>query len=108
MVDRSLLEIPEADRARLARALMRRQGGLGLRVASAFLVLVLGLPLVNDLTPETANLGLGGFTLSWLFLGVLIYPITVALSFYFVARSNRIEAEFVDWRATLAAEEARG
>ncbi len=107
MPDRSLKELSVADQARLARALMRSQGALSLRVAAAFLGLVLGLPLVNYLAPEVANMPLGGFTASWLFLGILIYPITVLLSFYFVAQSNRIEARCADWRTTLAEEEAR-
>ena len=108
MAERALHELSAGDRARLARALMRKQGGLGLRVASAFLVLILGVPLANYALPEAANTPIGGFTATWLFLGILIYPITVGLSFYFVAKSNRIEAECTDWRATLAQEEARG
>jgi hypothetical protein len=51
--------------------------------------------------PEIAATPVFGFTATWLFLGVLIYPITVALSFYFVAASNKIEASCVDWRKTL-------
>ncbi len=108
MSDQELHALSEEDRARLARTLMRRQGALGLRVASVFLVLVLGVPLVNYLAPDWANAQVLGFTASWLFLGVLIYPITVGLSFYFVNRSNRIEEECADWRRTLAEEgEAR-
>ncbi len=108
MPERALHELTEADRGRLARALMRKQGALSLKVAAVFLGLVLGVPLVNYLAPEAANVPVFGFTATWLFLGVMIYPITVLLSFYFVARSNRIEAACEDWRATLAEEEARG
>ena len=46
-------------------------------------------------------------TAATIFLGVLIYPITVVLSFYFVAASNRIEADCADWRKALAEEEGR-
>ncbi len=77
-------------------------------MAAAFLALILALPLLNALAPEVMNdPWLGGFTPTWLLLGVLFYPITVGLSFYFVAASDRIEASCADWRATLAAEEAR-
>ncbi len=107
MTDRDLHALSEADRARLARAVMRRQGALSLRVAAVFVVLVLGVPLVNYLKPDLANAPVLGFTATWLFLGVLIYPITVALSFYFVAASNRIEADCTDWRKALAEEEGR-
>ena len=41
MTDRDLHELSEVDRARLARAVMRRQGRLSLRVAAVFVVLVL-------------------------------------------------------------------
>src|SRR3954447_15818297 len=98
MSDRDLHALSGEDQARLARVLMRRQAALSLRVASVFVVLVVGVPLANHFNPELANAPALGFTVSWLFLGVLIYPVTVALSFYFVAASNRIEADCVDWR----------
>ena len=107
MSDRDLHKLSDDDQGRLARAVMRRQGALSLRVAAVFLVLVLGVPLVNSLLPDLANTPMLGFTTTWLFLGVLIYPITVALSFYFVAASNRIEASCSDWRKTLDEEELR-
>lgn len=108
MSDRELRDLTEADQARLARAVMRRQGGLSLRVAAAFLSLILGLPLLNSVWPDAMNAPwFGGFTPTWLLLAVLFYPITVALSVYFVAASDRIEAECTDWRATLDAEEGR-
>jgi hypothetical protein len=72
---------------------MRRQGVLGLRGAVVFLLIILGLPLVNWLLPEVANARVGGFTLSWLFLGVLFYPLTWALSGWFVRASDKLEAQ---------------
>jgi uncharacterized membrane protein (DUF485 family) len=107
MIDKDLHALSEEDQARLARSLMRRQGGLSLRVAAVFVVLVLGVPLVNRFFPALAETPVLGFTATWLFLGVLIYPITVGLSFYFVAASNKIEASCVDWRRTLDEEELR-
>ena len=82
-----------ADQALMARRIMRRQGGLSLRIASMFLVLLLGLPLVNRFAPKFASQSVFGFPASWLFLGVLFYPITVALSVLFVRSSDRIEAQ---------------
>lgn len=84
---------PKVDVARLSRLVMRRQAGLSLSVASVFLVMILGLPLVNRFLPEVASYPIFGFPASWLFLGVVFYPITVALSVYFVRKSDRIEAE---------------
>jgi len=74
---------------------MRRQALLSVRVAAVFLVLIFGLPLVNWLAPALAGTRVGGFTLTWLFLGVLFYPVTWLLSGYFVRASDRIEAELV-------------
>lgn len=107
-MSRDLRELTEADQARLARALMRRQGALSLRVAAVFLGLILALPLLNSAWPEGMNAaGPGGFTPAWLFLAVLFYPVAVGLSFVFVRASDRIEAESADWRRALGAEDGR-
>lgn len=79
----------------LAGRLMRRQAALGLRVAAVFVLLLLGLPLANLFLPELTQTRVGGFTLTWLLLGVAFYPITCLLSVYFVRESDRIEAEQV-------------
>src|SRR5438445_2979088 len=77
----------------LAAALMRRQAALGVRVAALFLVLVLGLPLVSYFAPDWGQQPILGFPFSWLVLGLLFYPVTWALSAYFVRASERLEAE---------------
>ena len=81
------------EQTRLAQTVMRRQGALSLRVAAVFVILLLGLPLFNLYKPEWATAPIFGFPATWLFLGVLFYPITVLLSIYFVRHSDRIEAE---------------
>lgn len=96
--------LSEADHARLAHAVMRRQAALSLRVAGVFILLVFGLPLVNFYLPGIANAPAFGFTTTWLFLGVLFFPITWLLSAYFIRQSDRIEAECVDWRRVLGDE----
>ncbi len=83
---------------------MVRQASLSIRVAAVFIVMLFGLPLVNHFLPEIANTPVLGFTATWLFLGVLFYPITWVLSAYFVKQSDRIEAECSDWRAVLGEE----
>jgi hypothetical protein len=76
-------------------------------VASVFVVLILAVPLVNRFLPELAATPVLGFTATWLFLGILISPITVGLSFDFVKASQKIETSCIDWRKTLAEEEGR-
>lgn len=77
----------------LARVLMRRQGRLGLVVAAAFLVLVVGVPLLTHFRLDWSQQPLFGFPLSWFLLGLLFYPLTWALSVYFVRASEKLEAE---------------
>ena len=82
----------------LSRRVMHKQAVLSLRVAAIFIVLILGIPLVNFYLPDLAGTPIWGFTASWLFLAVLFYPITWALSFYFVNQSDRLEAQSVHWQ----------
>jgi len=102
----ALSTLTEAEHERLARLVMRRQAALSLRVAAIFILLLVGVPLFNYYKPETANAALfGGFTTTWLVLGVLFYPITWLLSSYFVKASDQIEAECADWRGVLGIKE---
>ncbi len=81
---------PEA--AQLAGRMMRRQAALGLRVAAVFLALILGIPLLTQFLPEVSAAPIFGFPLSWFLLGIAFYPITWALSAWFVKASERLEA----------------
>jgi uncharacterized membrane protein (DUF485 family) len=84
---------PAAQPEALLRVIMRRQARLSLGVAAIFLALVLGLPLVNQYLPALAQEPVAGFSATWLFLGVLFYPITWLLSAYFVRASEEVEQE---------------
>jgi uncharacterized membrane protein (DUF485 family) len=72
---------------------MRRQARLSVGVAAIFLALVLGLPVVNHYLPGVAQARVVGFSATWLFLGLLFYPITWLLSAYFVRASEDVEHE---------------
>jgi uncharacterized membrane protein (DUF485 family) len=74
-----------------AAGLMRRQAALSIRVAAAFIVLILAIPLMTQFAPALAQHPVLGFPLSWLILGILFYPITWALSWYFVNASEKLE-----------------
>lgn len=93
--------------ARLAQAVMRKQAALGVRGAIVFLVVIFGLPLVNWLSPNLANARVGGFTLSWLFLGILFYPITWVLSGWFVRASDTLERQIAQEYRARGSEEKR-
>ena len=72
---------------------MRRQAALGLKVTAAFLVVLFGLPLLNAFAPALMATKVAGFTLSWLILAILFYPITWVLAWTFVKRTEAIEHE---------------
>ena len=73
--------------------LMRRQLKLSVGCAAAFLSVLLLLPLANYLFPETMARRFGGFTLSWLILGLLFFPLVWAISWLFIRKSIALEAE---------------
>lgn len=91
--DAPSLSPPHHSDAQLAFRLMRQQAALGMGVAAVFLVLILGLPLLTHFAPDLAQTPVLGFPFSWFLLGIAFYPITWALSAYFVKASEKLEAE---------------
>jgi uncharacterized membrane protein (DUF485 family) len=81
------------------RGLMRRQLRLSAACAAAFLLLLLGLPLANYLAPELMATRVGGFTLSWLILGVLFFPYVWIIAKWFIVRSIALEQAEVELAA---------
>ena len=71
--------------------LMKRQLKLSISCASAFLLLLFGLPMMNYLAPELMAKRVGGFTLSWLVLGVLFFPYVWIIAKWFIVRSIALE-----------------
>ena len=94
--DEALQEIAEqtAYGEVLLQDLVRRQLRLGLSVAAVFLVILLGLPLMNLLFPELMQMRLLGLPMAWLALAVLVYPFVWALAVYFVSTARKYEDEF--------------
>jgi uncharacterized membrane protein (DUF485 family) len=82
---------------------MRRQFRLSAACAAAFVVVLLGMPLMNYFAPELMAVRVGGFTVSWLVLGVLFFPFVWVISGIFIRKSLRMERE----EAELALEENR-
>jgi len=73
------------------RHLMRRQLRLSIACAATFLVALLGLPLLNYFAPKLMSTRIAGFTLTWLLLGVLFFPLVWVIAFYFIKRSIALE-----------------
>jgi uncharacterized membrane protein (DUF485 family) len=75
--------------------LMTRQLKLSISCAAAFLILLFGMPLMNYLAPEFMAQRVGGFTLSWLVLGVLFFPYVWVIARIFITRSMALEDDEV-------------
>ena len=73
--------------------LMRRQLRLSIACAATFVIVLLGLPLANYFLPELMAKRVGGFTLTWLILGVLFFPFVWAIAYFFIKRSIALEEE---------------
>lgn len=74
--------------------LVSRQLTLSLAVAITFLTTLFAVPLFNYFAPSIASLRVLGFTVSWLFVGVLIYPLIWGLAYYFVGTCKKYEDDF--------------
>ncbi len=71
--------------------LMKRQLRLSIACAGAFLILLIGLPLLNYFAPAFMGQRVGGFTLTWLVLGVLFFPYVWIIAKVFIIRSIALE-----------------
>jgi uncharacterized membrane protein (DUF485 family) len=71
--------------------LMRRQLTLSIGCGAAFLIALLGLPLLNYFYPELMATRVAGFTLTWLILGILFFPFVWVIAWIFIKRSISLE-----------------
>ena len=76
--------------------LIRRQRRLALSVATVFLVILFGLPLMNLFFPELVQMRVLGLPVAWTALAVLVYPLVWALALYYVWTSRKYEDEFTE------------
>jgi uncharacterized membrane protein (DUF485 family) len=79
----------------LSKRMMKKQLRLSLSVAIVFVAVLVGLPLVNLYLPDLARTNVGGFSLTWLILGILFYPLTWILSIWFVKGTEKIDSEII-------------
>ncbi len=73
------------------RTLMRRQLKLSVSCACVFMIALLGLPLANYFFPELMATRVFGFTLTWLILGVLFFPLVWLIAWIFIKHSIALE-----------------
>jgi hypothetical protein len=77
-------------------SLMRSQLRLALGVAVLLALSVGSLPLVFELSPAVRRAHLVGVPVPWLVLGLGVYPVLIALAWFYVRRAERNEAAFND------------
>ena len=78
------------------RSLLREQLRLALRVLATLSATVGSLPLLFHLFPGLAGLHVFGVPLSWLLLGVLVYPWFLVLGWRYIRRAEDNERDFTD------------
>ena len=86
---------PDLHSEEFLHSLMRKQLKLSIACALAFMLVLLGLPLANYFAPELMAKRVGGFTLTWLVLGIAFFPFVWVIAFYFIKRSIALENEEV-------------
>ncbi|MGH3307712.1 MAG: hypothetical protein ACRDOX_08465 [Nocardioides sp.] len=77
-------------------SLMREQLRLALRVIATLFATVGSLPLLFHLFPSLAGVHVLGIPLSWLLLGVLVYPFFLVLGWRYIRRAEDNERDFTD------------
>src|SRR6185436_13803161 len=85
--------VPDVHSDAFLHSLMRRQLRLSIACAATFLIALLGLPLANYFFPEFMARRVLGFTLSWLMLGVLFFPLVWVIAWVFIRRSIALEEQ---------------
>jgi hypothetical protein len=78
------------------RSLLREQLRLALRVLAILLATVGSLPFLFYLWPGLASVHVLGVPLSWLLLGVLVYPLLLVLGWRYIRRAEDNERDFTD------------
>ncbi len=76
-------------------SLMQRQLRLSIDCAGSFLLLLIGLPLLNYVAPAFMAQRVAGFPLTWLVLGVLFFPYVWVIARLFITKSMALETSEV-------------
>ncbi len=78
------------------RSLIRSQLRLGLSVIVVLATLVVGLPIMFTVAPGLTTAEVLGIPIPWLLLGFAVYPLLVALGWFYVRQAERNERDFSD------------
>ena len=97
-VVRTLAEVEKQTPAgeELMRRLMRDQLSLAIRLGGLAVVVLGSLPLAFALVPSLGAVEVLGLRLSWLLLGVAVYPFLLAVAWSYNRNAERYEQEFAE------------
>ncbi len=77
-------------------SLIRSQRRLAVMVCLTITVVLVGTALLGALVPRFTQLRLLGVPLPWVVLGVLVYPLLIAVAAYTVRKAERNERAFTE------------
>lgn len=80
----------------LIRSLRRAQLRLAVIVGLALATTLGGIPLVFLLVPAVREARVGGLSMGWVLLGLLVFPAICLTAWLYVRAAERNEAAFVD------------
>ena len=78
------------------RSLIRSQLRLAVVVASGFLVILVGIPILFSIFPAVTTWTVATVPVPWLLLGLGIYPLVIGCAVLYVRSAGRIEQRFRD------------
>lgn len=80
----------------LVQSLIRAQLGLSLLCLALALTVTASIPVIAVLVPETSRVRVAGLPLTLIVLGVAIYPVLIAVGWFYNRQARQLEARFTD------------
>ena len=80
----------------LVRSLTRAQLGLSLMCLSIALAVIASLPVVMALLPSARKATVAGLPLTLVILGAGIFPVLMAVGWFYNRQASQLEARFID------------
>ena len=80
----------------LVRSLTRAQLGLSLMCLAIALAVIASLPLIMALLPSARKVTVAGLPLTLVILGAGIFPVLMAVGWFYNRQASQLEARFID------------
>jgi hypothetical protein len=80
----------------LVRALTRAQLGLSLMCLAFAVAVIASLPVVMALLPAVREVTVAGLPLTLVILGAGIFPVLMAVGWFYNRQASQLEARFID------------